>query len=35
MTGRAKLDRTRWSRNEPDTLVKPEQRTTKQRSDAL
>jgi hypothetical protein len=29
-TGRAKLDQTRWSHNEPNALVKPEQRTTKQ-----
>jgi hypothetical protein len=35
MTGCAKLDQTRWSRNGLDALVKPEQRTTKQRSDAL
>jgi hypothetical protein len=34
-TRRVKLDRTRWSRNGPDVLVKPEQRTTKQRPDAL
>jgi hypothetical protein len=34
-TGREKLDRTRWSRNRPDALVNPEQRTTKQRPDAL
>jgi hypothetical protein len=34
-TGRAKLDRTGWSRNGSDALVKPEQRTTKQRPDAL
>jgi hypothetical protein len=34
-TGRAKLDQTRWSHNGPDALVKPEQRTTKQRPDAL
>jgi hypothetical protein len=34
-TGRVKYDRTRWSRNGPDALVKPEQRTTKQRPDAL
>jgi hypothetical protein len=34
-TERAKLDRTRWSRNGPDALVKPEQHTMKQRPDAL
>jgi hypothetical protein len=34
-TGRAKLDQTRWSHNGPDALVKPEQRTTKQRPDTL
>jgi hypothetical protein len=35
MTGRAKLNRKRWSHNGPNALVKPEQRTTKQRPDAL